>query len=88
MIWVVNQPCFQVFDQLESLLLKSLRGENTNEEMTFVNEKYASDIDVEQLEVELKTFEVMFEGKNVICLTIYYNRCNGYQGKKWNLLET
>ena len=35
--------------------------------MIFVNEKYASDIDIEQLKVELKTFEVMFEGKNVIC---------------------
>ena len=28
-----DQPCFQVFEQLESLLLKSLQGEDTNEEL-------------------------------------------------------
>ena len=50
-----DQPSFLVFEQLESLLLKALQGQDTSKELLFVNEKYGTDIDIEQVKVELQT---------------------------------
>ena len=44
-----------------------MQGEDTNEELVFISEKYSTDINVEQLQVELKTFEVMFKEENIVC---------------------
>lgn len=62
-----DQPSFLVFEQLESLLLKALQGQDISKEAAFASEKYETDIDLEQLKVELQIFKVMFKDKDVMC---------------------
>ena len=62
-----DQPAFLVFEQLESLLLKVLQGQDTSKELLFVNEKYGTDIDIEQVKVELQTIKVILKDKDIIC---------------------
>ena len=62
-----DQPSFLVFEQLESLLLKALQGQDTSKELLFVNEKYGTDIDIEQVKVELQTIKVILKDKDIIC---------------------
>jgi len=48
----LDQPSFLVFEKLESLLIKSLKGEEISDEVEFVKEKYGIDIDMNDLIVE------------------------------------
>jgi len=48
----LDQPSFLVFEKLESLLIKSLKGEEISDEVEFVKEKYGIDIDMNDLLVE------------------------------------
>ena len=52
-----DQPSFLVFEKLESLLVKALKGEDCSCELEFVGAKYDADIDVEDLTVELSTLK-------------------------------
>ena len=54
-----------MFEKLESLLVKALKGENCSCELEFVGAKYDADIDVEDLTVELSTLKLLLKGKNV-----------------------
>ena len=54
-----------MFENLESLLIKCLKGEETSTEMKFVRDTYASDLDVNDLSVELKTFRVLMKNKQI-----------------------
>ena len=60
-----DQPSFLVFENLESLLIKSLKGDETSTEMKFVCDRYASDLDVNELSVELATFRVLMKNKQI-----------------------
>ena len=62
-----NQPSFLIFEQLESLFIKPLKGEETTKELSSVESNYQSDINVEDLGVELQTLKVLLKDKNVIC---------------------
>ena len=48
-----DQPSFLVFEKLESLLVKALKGEDFSCKLEFAGVKYDADIDVEDLTVEL-----------------------------------
>ena len=58
-----NQPSFLVFENLESLLIKTLKGEETSAEMKIAREKYATDVNMSDLNVELATFKVLRKDK-------------------------
>ena len=58
-----NQPSFLVFENLESLLIKTLKGEETSTEMKIAREKYATDVNMSDLNVELATFKVLRKDK-------------------------
>lgn len=60
-----DQPSFLVFENLESLLIKTLKGEETSAEMNFVDEKYGSDVNMNDLHVELTTFKVLMKDKHI-----------------------
>ena len=62
-----NQPSFLIFEQLESLSIKTLKGEETTKELSSVESNYQSDINVEELEVELQTLKVLLKDKDVVC---------------------
>ena len=53
----LDQPSFFVFENLEPLLMKTLKGEETSTEMKNVREKYATDVNMSDLNVELTTFK-------------------------------
>ena len=60
-----DQPSFLVFENLESLLIKTLKGEETSGEMKIAREKYATDVNMSDLNVELATFKVLMNDKQI-----------------------
>ena len=57
----IDQPSFVVFENLESLLIKTLKGEETLAEIQIVQQN----INTADLNVELATFKVLMEGKQM-----------------------
>ena len=60
-----EQPSFLVFENLESLLIKTLKGEETSAEMKIAREKYTTDVNMSDLNVELATFKVLMKDKQI-----------------------
>ena len=60
-----DQPSFLVSENLESLLIKTLKGEETSSEIKIAREKYATDINMSILNVELATFKVLMKVKQI-----------------------
>ena len=61
-----DQHSFLVFQNLESLMIKAIKGENFSCELKFVKEKYDTDIDTEDLiTIELSTLKLLLEGKDI-----------------------
>ena len=60
-----DQTSFLVFEQLEALLLKALKGEDTSCELDFVREKYSDDVNVNDLIVELNIFKILVKDKDI-----------------------
>ena len=63
-----RQPGYQLWSNLEQLLLKTIRKENYSSEFDFVTNLYESDLNVHALEMQLQIFATNFtmEGKNTI----------------------
>ena len=61
-----RQPGYQLYSNLEQLLLKAVRKENYSSEFDFVTKFYESDLNVHALEMQLQIFATNFtmEGKN------------------------
>ena len=57
---------YQLYSNLEQLLLKAVRKENYSSEFDFVTKFYESDLNVHALEMQLQIFATNFtmEGKN------------------------
>ena len=53
-----DQLCFKVYENLESLLLKSLPNESIANEIEYVKCVYKGDLDVDQLVVELQMLKL------------------------------
>ena len=60
-----DQTSLLVFENLESLLIKTLKGEETSVEMKIAREKYATDVNMTDLNVELATFKVSTKDKQI-----------------------
>ena len=60
-----DQPSFFVFENLESLLIKTLKGEETSAEMKIVRENYATDVNMSDLNVDLATFKILMKDKQI-----------------------
>ena len=60
-----DQPSFLVFENLESLLIKTLKGEETSAEMKIARDKYAADVSMSDLNVEFATFKVLMKDKQI-----------------------
>ena len=58
-----NKPCFDVFANMETLLLKSISGEEINDELVWMHSKYTDDVDVSALKTELLVFKQIFKQK-------------------------
>ena len=61
-----RQPGYQLYSNLEQLLLKAVRKENYSSEFDFVTKCYESDLNVHALEMQLQIFATNFtmERKN------------------------
>ena len=53
-----RQPGYQLYSNLEQLLLKAVRKENYSSEFDFVTKFYESDLNVHALETQLLTFAI------------------------------
>ena len=61
------EPYFKAYENLESLLLKSLSNKSIVNEIEYVKCVYKGDLDVDQLVVELRMFKVICQNENCIC---------------------
>ena len=62
-----NQPAFQVYANLETILLKAAKGEDTSKEMEDITLKFSSDVNVNFLAAQLSTFQVLVKDMNLQC---------------------
>ena len=62
-----NQPSFLAYERLESFLLKGLRDEDISGEFSYLQQMYSSDVNVEQLKVEMDVLKVIMKGENPEC---------------------
>eukprot|EP00112_Aurelia_sp_Birch-Aquarium-sp1_P008791 Seg1979.1 transcript_id=Seg1979.1/GoldUCD/mRNA.D3Y31 product="hypothetical protein" protein_id=Seg1979.1/GoldUCD/D3Y31 len=62
-----SQPCFKAYEQLESLLLNSLKGNDHAEELRFLEQNYAGDVDMLSLTVQLPLFKLLFGENEAVC---------------------
>lgn len=56
-----KQPGFAAYSQLEDLLLKCLKSEDISDQVNYVRDNYADDINVQQLLPQLDVFKVMID---------------------------
>ena len=62
-----DQPCFKAYENLESLLLKSLSNESIANKIEYVKCVCKDDLDIDQLVVELRMFKAIYQNKNFVC---------------------
>ena len=55
-----DQPHFSIYHRLEELLLKTVRGESTQEEYEFLCQFYNGDFDNQQLQLQLEILPAIF----------------------------
>ena len=59
-----SQPAFLVYQSLEDLMLKAIKGEETSTEMKTVLSTYSSEVSDTELEAQLATFRGMMRGNS------------------------
>ena len=62
-----NQSSFVVYENIESLLLKTIKGEDTSYESEYIKQIYNDEINITQFEIEADVLHVMFYEKKVDC---------------------
>ena len=67
-----DQPCFKAYENLESLLLKSLSNESIAKKIEYV--KCEGNLDVNQVVAELQTLKAICQNENFVCFE-YVMRC-------------
>ncbi len=56
-----DQQGYKIYSSLESLLMKSCKGESINDDLDFITAFYGDDLDKKTLQAQLQTFRVHFE---------------------------
>ena len=62
-----NQSSFVVYENIESLLLKIIKGEDTSDESEYIKRVYTDEINITQFEIEADVLRVIFYKKKVDC---------------------
>ena len=62
-----NQPDYQIYLQMQELLLKSFRSESCNEELTELTKRYADDVDFNDLKTQLNMLPQISKKKEMDC---------------------
>ena len=62
-----SQPSFKAYEKLETLLLKSLKSEDSTEEQNFLQQNFSGDVDIVELQAQLPIFQVLFKDENFTC---------------------
>ena len=65
-----DQPCFKAYENLESLLLKSLSNESIINEIKYMKCVHKDDLDIDQLVVELQMLKAISQNENFYVLKI------------------
>ena len=60
----LNKPCIDALANMETLLLKSIAGEEINDHLAWMHSRYNDDVDVHALKTELLVFKQIFQGKS------------------------
>ena len=70
-----NQPDYQIYLQMQELLLKSFRSESCNEELTELTKRYADDVDFNDLKTQLNMLPQISKKKRDGLQKFEYTRC-------------
>ena len=62
-----NQSSFVVYENIESLLLKTIKGDDTSYESEYIKQIYNDETNITQFEIEADVLHVIFDKKKVDC---------------------
>ena len=82
-----NQPSFLVYECLESFLLKGLRDKDISGELSYLQQIHSSDVNVQQLKVEMKVLKVIMKGKNSECFDDILKHLKSLKSEERELIE-
>ena len=64
---VYNPSSFVVYENIESLLLKTIKGDDTSYESEYIKQIYNDETNITQFEIEAGVLHVIFDKKKVDC---------------------
>ena len=62
-----NQSSFVVYENIESLLLKTIKGDDTSDDSEYIKQIYNDETNITQFEIEADVLHVIFDKKKVDC---------------------
>ena len=62
-----NQSSFAVYENIESLLLKTIKAEDTSDMSEYIKRIYSDEINITQFEIEAYVLRIIFKEKKVDC---------------------
>ena len=68
-----NQSSFLVYENIESLLLKTLKSKDTTDESEYIKWKYNDEINITKFEIEADVLSVIFYVKKVDCFDSFFS---------------
>ena len=69
-----NQSSFVVYENVESLLLKTIKGEDTSDESEYIKRICNDETNITQFEIEADVLRVIFYEKNVDCFDSFLSK--------------
>ena len=81
---IFDQPEYRMYQHFESLLLKTLNGENFDKDLKEVMQFYGDDFKTYMLHVQLQTLATYFEDENQVTLqdiVTYFKKLSAYENR-------
>ena len=63
-----DQPSFDTYARMESLLVKALNSQDNSTELQFMEKIYGHDIDIEMLTAQMEILKVLLKDGDFLCL--------------------
>ena len=62
-----DQPSFDTYARMESLLVKALKSQDNSTELQFMEKVYGDDVDIEMLTAQMEILKVLLKDGNLLC---------------------
>ena len=63
-----DQPSFDTYARMESLLVKTLNSQDNSTELQFMEKIYGDDVDIEMLTAQMEILKVLLKDGRIFCV--------------------